>query len=89
MVGLPFIGIYLASGAIDELAHKMPRSQAQFVPLLKLVLIWPFLITSKSVEQCYANSLCEDLSMSVLFATAIPLIIAFGLPILHPRTASN
>ena len=89
MVGLPFIGIYLASGAIDELAHKMPRSQAQFVPLLKLVLIWPFLITSKSVEQCYTNSLCEDLSMSVLFATAIPLIIAFGLPILHPRTASN
>ena len=89
MVGLPFIGIYLASGAIDELAHKMPRSQAQFVPLLKLVLIWPFLIMSKSVEQCYTNSLCEDLSMSVLFATAIPLIIAFGLPILHPRTASN
>ena len=89
MVGLPFIGIYLASGAIDELAHKMPRSQAQFVPLLKLVLIWPFLITSKSVEQCYTNSPCEDLSMSVLFATAIPLIIAFGLPILHPRTASN
>ena len=89
MVGLPFIGIYLASGAIDELAHKMPRSQAQFVPLLKLVLIWPFLIMSHSVEQCYTNSLCEDLSMSVLFATAIPLIIAFGLPILHPRTASN
>ena len=89
MVGLPFIGIYLASGAIDELANKMPRSQAQFIPLLKLVLIWPFLITSNSVEQCYTNALCEDLSMSILFATSIPLIIAFGLPILHPRTASN
>ena len=89
MFGLPFIGIYLASGAIDELANKMPRTQAQFVPLLKLVLIWPFLIASDVVEQCVTNGICEDLSISILIATAIPLIIAFGLPILHPRTASN
>ena len=89
MFGLPFIGIYLASGAIDELANKMPRTQAQFVPLLKLVLIWPFLIASDVVEQCVTNGICEDLSISILIATAIPLIIAFGLPILTPRTASN
>ncbi len=89
MVGFPFIGIYLASGAIHELANKMPRSQAQFIPLLTLVLIWPFLIASDAVEQCLNSGLCEDFSMGIIIATILPITIAFGLPILHPRTASN
>ena len=89
MVGFPFIGIYLASGAIHELANKMPRAQAQFIPLLSLVLIWPFLIASDAVELCFNDGLCEDFTMGILIATILPLTIAFGLPILHPRTASN
>tara|TARA_Y100000589_G_scaffold326439_1_gene366202 strand:- start:2109 stop:3386 length:1278 start_codon:yes stop_codon:yes gene_type:complete len=89
MVGFPFIGIYLASGAIHELANKMPRAQAQFIPLLTLVLIWPFLIASDAVEQCLNSGLCEDFSMGIIIATILPITIAFGLPILHPRTASN
>ena len=89
MVGFPFIGIYLASGAIHELANKMPRAQAQFIPLLILVLIWPFLIASDAVEQCLNSGLCEDFSMGIIIATILPITIAFGLPILHPRTASN
>lgn len=89
MVGFPFIGIYLASGAIHELANKMPRAQAQFIPLLSLVLIWPFLIASDAVNQCSNSGLCEDFTMGILIATILPLTIAFGLPILHPRTASN
>ena len=89
IVGFPFIGIYLASGAIHELANKMPRAQAQFIPLLTLVLIWPFLIASDAVELCFNDGLCEDFTMGILIATILPLTIAFGLPILHPRTASN
>ena len=89
MVGIPFVAIYLASGSIYELAYKMPRSQAQYVPLLSLILIWPLLIASESVEQCTVSGVCDDLGMSIFFATAIPLIISFGLPILHPRTASD
>tara|TARA_B100001029_G_C15061015_1_gene458480 strand:- start:2160 stop:3440 length:1281 start_codon:yes stop_codon:yes gene_type:complete len=89
LIGLPFVGIYLASGSIYELAHKMPRTQAQFFPLLTLVLIWPLLIVSGSVDECSVGGVCDGMVMSILFATAIPFIIAFGLPILHPRTASD
>ena len=89
MVGIPFVAIYLASGSIYELAYKMPRSQAQYVPLLSLILIWPLLIASESVEQSTVSGVCDELGMSIFFATSIPLIISFGLPILHPRTASD
>jgi hypothetical protein len=33
--------------------------------------------------------MCSDPWLSLVVATSIPLIIWFGLPILHPRTASN
>ena len=81
-IGLPFIGIYLASGAIHELAMKMPRTGGQYVPLLSLVLIWPLLIANDAVA-------ASDFGTSLIMATGIPLIIWFGLPILHPRTTSN
>ena len=81
-IGLPFIGIYLASGAIHELAMKMPRTGGQYVPLLSLVLIWPLLIANDAIG-------ASDFGTSLIMATGIPLIIWFGLPILHPRTTSN
>ena len=89
LIGLPFIGIYLASGAIHELAMKMPRTGSQYVPLLSLVLIWPLLIANDSISNCLDSSMCSDPWLSLIVATGIPLIIWFGLPILHPRTASN
>ena len=88
-IGLPFIGIYLASGAIHELAMKMPRTGGQYVPLLLLVLIWPLLIANDAVSACSDTSICSDLWTPLVVATGIPLIIWFGLPILHPRTTSN
>ena len=88
-IGVPFVGIYLASGAIHELAMKMPRSEAQFVPLLSLILIWPLLIANNAISTCSDTSLCSDPWPSILMATCIPLIIWFALPILHPRTGSN
>jgi len=88
-IGLPFIGIYLASGAIHELAMKMPRTGGQYVPLLLLVLIWPLLIANDAVSACSDASICSDLWTPLIVATGIPLIIWFGLPILHPRTTSN
>jgi len=89
VIGLPFIGIYLASGAIHELAMKMPRTGGQYVPLLSLVLIWPLLIADDAISTCSNTSICSDLWTPLIVATAIPLIIWFGLPILHPRTTSN
>ena len=81
-MGIPFISIYLASGAIHELAMKMPRSNAQYVPLLSLILIWPLLIANDAISN-------SEPELALIMATGIPLIIWFGLPILHPRTASN
>ena len=89
VIGVPFIGIYLASGAIHELAMKMPRTEAQFIPLLSLILIWPLLIANDAISICSDNSMCSDPWPSILMATCIPLIIWFALPILHPRTGSN
>jgi heme exporter protein A len=81
-IGLPFIGIHLASGAIHELAMKIPRSNSQYVPLLSLILIWPLLIANDAISG-------SEPELALIMATGIPLIIWFGLPILHPRTASN
>jgi heme exporter protein A len=89
VIGVPFVGIYLASGAIHELAMKMPRSDAQFAPLLSLILIWPLLIANDAISTCSDTSMCSDPWPSILMATCIPLIIWFALPILHPRTGSN
>jgi len=89
VAGLPFIGIYLASGAIHELAMKMPRTDSQYAPLLLLVLIWPLIIANDSISTCSDGSMCTDSWLPLIVATGIPLIIWFGLPILHPRTASN
>ena len=89
VVGVPFVGIYLASGAIHELAMKMPRAEAQFVPLLSLILIWPLLIANDAIATCSDASMCAEPWPSILMATGIPLIIWFALPILHPRTGSN
>ena len=81
-LGIPFIGIYLASGAIHELAMKMPRTEGQYVPLLSLILIWPLLIANDAVSN-------SEPWLAIVMATGIPLIIWFGLPVLHPRTGSN
>ena len=89
LIGIPFVGIYLASGAIHELAMKMPRAEAQYVPLLSLILIWPLLIANDAVADCASNTMCSDPWTSMLMATCIPLIIWFGLPALHPGTAAN
>ena len=88
-IGLPFIGIHLASGAIHELAMKMPRAGAQYTPLLSLVLIWPLLIATDAISGCSGGEICTSPWASIAIATSIPLIIWFGLPILHPRTGSN
>ena len=89
VIGLPFVGIHLASGAIHELAMKMPRAEAQFIPLLSLILIWPLLIANDAISTCSENAICAEPWPSILMATCIPLIIWFALPILHPRTGSN
>ena len=88
-IGVPFVGIHLASGAIHELAMKMPRAEAQFAPLLSLILIWPLLIANDAISACSENAICAEPWPSILMATSIPLIIWFALPILHPRTGSN
>ncbi|MED5486751.1 MAG: ATP-binding cassette domain-containing protein [Candidatus Thermoplasmatota archaeon] len=89
LVGLPFVAIYMANGAIEELTVMMPRQNAQFLPLLSLILIWPLLIATDAIVSCSDRSLCSGDSLSLVVATIIPLIIWFSLPILHPRTGSH
>ena len=89
LAGIPFVAVYMANGAIEELTVMMPRQNAQFLPLLSLILIWPLLIATDALADCADNSMCSDSSLSIFVASIIPLIIWFSLPILHPRTGSH
>jgi ABC-type Mn2+/Zn2+ transport system ATPase subunit len=81
-LGLPFLTIMLASGAIHELALRLPRAGSQYIPLLTLVLIWPLLIATDALTD-------PEPWRPLVLATGIGLVISIGLPALHPRTGSD
>jgi ABC-2 type transport system ATP-binding protein len=81
-MGLPFLGVLLASGAIHELAERLPRENSQYIPLLTLVLIWPLLIASDALDHATPWQ-------PLLLASGIGLVISVAMPLFHPRTGSN
>lgn len=81
-LGLPFCATLLASGAIQELAMRMPRANAQYVPLLMLMLAWPFLIATEVLSH-------PTPWQPLLLAFGLPFVLSFALPLLHPRTGSD
>lgn len=70
-----------ANNTIYSLAEGMPRKNATFVPLLTLILIWPFLITSEMLMTGeYNNSVNE-----IILVVVIPCIIYLIVPTLSKK----
>ncbi len=80
-LGLTMFAIYHANQALHILADRLPRSAGQFVTLLTLILIWPFMMSAELVSDWnwtgFGTSIC------------IPLIVSVAVPIVHPRTGSD
>jgi ABC-type Mn2+/Zn2+ transport system ATPase subunit len=80
-LGLIMYAIYHANQSLHILADRLPRSANQFVTLLTLILVWPFMLSAE---------LAHDWSWTgFALAIGIPLIITVAVPILHPRTGSD
>ena len=80
--GLAMMCVNLAAGAIGTLVERLPRQQAAFGTLLNLILLWPFLILADGISM-------DPIWQPMLVAGLPPLIIAFAMPLLHPRTGSD
>ncbi len=80
-LGLTMFAIFHANQALHILADRLPRNAGQFVTLLTLILIWPFMM---SVE------LVSDWDWTGFgMAIGIPITVAVAIPIVHPRTGSD
>ncbi|MEE3082719.1 MAG: ATP-binding cassette domain-containing protein [Candidatus Thermoplasmatota archaeon] len=80
-LGLTMFTIYHANQALHLLADRLPRSAGQFVTLLTLILIWPFMMSAELVSDWNWTGFCISIG--------IPLIVAIAVPIVHPRTGSD
>ena len=73
--------VMYANNAIYSLAENMPRENATFIPLLTLILIWPYLISSDIIlTQEIENSVNQ-----IILITIIPSIIYLVVPTLSKR----
>ena len=73
--------VMYANNAIYSLAENMPRKNATFIPLLTLILIWPFLITSQMLlTEEFNNSINE-----IILVIVIPSIIYLVVPTLSKK----
>ena len=73
--------VMYANNAIYSLAENMPRKNSTFIPLLTLILIWPFLITSKMLmDGQISNSINE-----IIIVVVIPSVIYLVVPTLSKK----
>ena len=73
--------VMYANNAIYSLAENMPRKNSTFIPLLTLILIWPFLITSKMlIDGQITNSINE-----IIIVIVIPSVIYLVVPTLSKK----
>ncbi len=73
--------VMIANNSIYSLAENMPRKNSTYIPLLTIILIWPFLITSGIVlNERFENSINE-----IILVIVIPTIILLVTPILSKK----
>ena len=73
--------VMLANNSIYSLAENMPRKNATYIPLLTIILIWPFIITSNIIlNEQYDNSINE-----IILVIIIPTLIFLLTPILSRK----
>ena len=70
-----------ANNAIYSLAEGMPRKNATFIPLLTLILIWPFLITSDMLMTESVNNSINE----IILILVIPCVIYLVVPTLSKK----
>ena len=73
--------VMYANNAIYSLAENMPRKNSTFIPLLTLILIWPFLITSNMIM----SGEIEKSLNEIIIVIVIPCIIYLIVPTLSKK----
>ena len=78
---LTILLVMFANNSIYSLAENMPRKNTTYIPLLTIILIWPFLITSNMIlNERFQNSINE-----MILVIVIPTIIFLITPILSKK----
>ncbi|MBJ24291.1 MAG: hypothetical protein CMB64_06435 [Euryarchaeota archaeon] len=78
---LTILLVMFANNSIYSLAENMPRKNSTYIPLLTIILIWPFLITSNMIlNDRFENSINE-----MILVLVIPSIIFLITPILSKK----
>ncbi len=73
--------VLLANNSIYSLTENLPRKNATYVPLLTIILIWPFIISSNIIlNDQFSNSINE-----VILVIIIPTLIYLVTPILSKK----
>ena len=73
--------VMFANNVIYSLAENMPRKNTTFIPLLTLILIWPYLISSDILLTQEINDSINQIILIII----IPSIIYLVVPTLSKR----
>ena len=73
--------VMYANNAIYSLAENLPRKNATYIPLLTLILIWPYIISSDIL----LNNVLNEVINEILIIIIIPCIIFLILPTLSKK----
>ena len=63
--------VMYANNAIYSLAENLPRKNATYIPLLTLILIWPYIISSDIL----LNSVLNEVINEIIIIIIIPCVI--------------
>ena len=73
--------VMFANNAIYSLAENLPRKNATYIPLLTLILIWPYIISSDILLDSTLNEIINEIIIVII----IPCIIFLILPTLSKK----
>ena len=81
LCSITMVLVMYANNAIYSLAENLPRKNATYIPLLTLILIWPYIISSDIL----LNSVLNDVINEIIIIIIIPCIIFLILPTLSKK----
>ena len=73
--------VMYANNAIYSLAENLPRKNATYIPLLTLILIWPYIISSDIL----LNNVLNEVINEIIIIIIIPCVIFLILPTLSKK----
>ena len=81
IASIAMVLVMFANNAIYSLTENLPRKNATYIPLLTLILIWPYLISSDLI----LNSALKDSINEIIIVIIIPCIISLVVPTLSKK----